>query len=224
MTNRLRNALAGVPLVAILRGVTPAEVLPTAEALVAEGIPIIEIPLNSPEPFRSIEIIAKELDGVALVGAGTVLDVKDVARVWEAGGRLVVMPHSDTAVLAAARAQDMVVMPGIATPSEAFAALENGADGLKLFPAEGAGPKVLRALRTVLPPEPPVLPTGSITRDGMAQYWRAGADGFGLGSALYRPGQEPPETRERAARFVAAIRELVAERGAGREPGKGAGR
>lgn len=193
------------PLVAILRGLRPEEAAGMGAALVEAGFGLIEVPLNSPDPLASIAALARTCGDRALVGAGTVLDPADVARVRDAGGRLIVSPNTNTAVIAATVAAGMVSAPGYFTPSEAFAALGAGAHALKLFPAEAASPAVVRAQRAVFPPEVPLLVVGGVTPEGMAPWLAAGADGFGLGGALYRPGQPVAETAARAAAFVAAL-------------------
>jgi 2-dehydro-3-deoxyphosphogalactonate aldolase len=203
------DALATCPLVAILRGVRPGECLEIAQALVEAGFTIIEVPLNSPEPFESIALLARELGEHALIGAGTVTSPQHVDEVAQAGGRLIVMPHSDAQVVVEAKALRLAALPGFATPTEAFAMLEAGADGLKLFPAEGNPPKVLKAVRAVLPKDVPILPVGSITVENMGEYWAAGANGFGLGSALYKPGATAAQVAKSAAKFRAAV-ELLA--------------
>ncbi len=199
------EALAACPLVAILRGIRPEEALAVGEALVEAGFTLLEVPLNSPQPLESIARLARHLGERALVGAGTVTRLEDVSGVAAAGGRLQVMPHTDADVIAAGKALGMAVLPGFSTPSEAFAALRSGADALKLFPAEGSPPPVLKALRAVLPHALPVLPVGSITPESMAAYWAAGASGFGLGSALYRPGSTPEAVAVQARRFIDAL-------------------
>ena len=193
------------PLIAIIRGVTPHEAVGIGEALVAEGIRIIEVPLNSPEPFASIAALSAALGTSATVGAGTVLHAAQVARVADAGGALVVSPNTDTAVIAATAAAGLVAAPGYFTPSEAFAALAAGAHVLKLFPAEAASPTVLKAQRAVLPKDIPVLPVGGITSESMAAWTAAGADGFGLGGGLYAPGRSAVDVARRARDYVAAL-------------------
>jgi 2-dehydro-3-deoxyphosphogalactonate aldolase len=198
--------LADCPLVAILRGLEPGEAVPVGEALVAAGIRIIEVPLNSPEPFHSIRALADALQGRALVGAGTVLDTLSVARVKDAGGRLVVAPNTDAQVISAAVNAGMVAAPGYFTPSEAFTALGAGAQALKLFPAEAASPAVLKAQRAVLPKGVPVLVVGGVQPDRMRPWIEAGANGFGLGSGLFAPGRSADEVHERALAYVAGVR------------------
>lgn len=198
-----------LPLVAILRGLPPADAESIGEALVTAGFDCIEVPLNSPDPLLSIERLAKRFGSNALIGAGTVMSPADVDRVADAGGRLIVMPHGDTAVIAAAKARGLACLPGFLTPTEAFAALGAGADGLKLFPAEAAPPAVLKALRAVLPKTVPVYPVGGITPDRMADYRAAGASGFGLGSALYKPGDSAGAVAAAAKCFVDAWQRLT---------------
>ncbi|MBA3477746.1 MAG: 2-dehydro-3-deoxy-6-phosphogalactonate aldolase [Lautropia sp.] len=192
------------PLIAILRGVRPDEVLGVGELLIASGLRGLEVPLNSPEPLKSIELLAGRFGGDALVGAGTVLSEASARDVASAGGRLVVMPHSDAAVIRAAKAAGCLCLPGVATVTEAFAALAAGADALKLFPAEQLSPDVLKAWRAVLPAQCRLLPVGGITPGRMAAYVRAGANGFGIGSALYRPGKPPADIARDAAAFMDA--------------------
>lgn len=195
--------MRSLPLVAILRGLPAADALGVGKALVAEGFGLIEVPLNSPDPLKSIEMLAAALPN-ALVGAGTVLTPTQVAAVHAAGGRLVVSPNFDPAVVAAAKARGMVCLPGVLTASEAFAALAAGADALKLFPAEMASPAAVKALRAVLPSDAMLLPVGGITLQAMQAYRVAGANGFGLGSALYRPGDDALAITHQARAFVAA--------------------
>jgi 2-dehydro-3-deoxyphosphogalactonate aldolase len=199
-----------MPLVAILRGVQPEEVVGVGRALLNAGFVIIEVPLNSPHPIESVRRLQDAFGEEALIGAGTVMSAEQVREVAGAGGRAIVMPHGDPEVVRAAKAARLACMPGIATPTEAFAALANGADALKLFPAEALPPAVLRAMRSVLPAETRVLPVGGITVDSMAEYVAAGASGFGLGSALYRKGQDAESVGANARAFVAAWRRLQA--------------
>ena len=193
-----------MPLVAILRGVTPDEVVPIGEALVRAGFVIIEVPLNSPRPLESIRNLRDALEDDVLVGAGTVLTETHVRDVAAAGGGLIVMPHSDPALIRAAKAAGLACMPGIGTPTEGFAALASGADALKLFPAELLTPGVLKAMRSVFPADTRFLPVGGITPERIAAYVAAGAAGFGLGSALYRPGDSAGSVAANARAFVAA--------------------
>ena len=202
----LHRYLDECPLIAIIRGVTPAEAEAIGDSLYEGGIRIIEVPFNSPEPLESIELLAKRFGDRALVGAGTVLDPADVARVADVGGRLIVAPNTNVEVIAAAASAGMVSTPGYFTPSEAFAALEAGATALKLFPAEGASPAVLKAQLAVLPKDVTVLIVGGIKPDNMRPWLDAGARGFGLGSGLYKPGQSAADTLEKARAYVAGAR------------------
>lgn len=195
------------PLVAILRGITPAEAVPVGQVLVEAGFCLLEVPLNSPNPLDSITALAQAFPQ-ALVGAGTVTTPAQVAEVAAAGGRLIVSPHTDIDLLYEAADLDLISLPGVATPTEALAALAAGAQGLKLFPAEMLPPAVIKAWRAVLPADLPLLPVGGITPDKLGPYWAAGAAGFGLGSALYSPGQSPDEVRAQAHSFAAALRRL----------------
>lgn len=205
---RFEAAFARLPLVAILRGLRPEGAVETGAALVAAGFTLIEVPLNSPDPLASIAALADRFGDVATIGAGTVLSEGHVAAVADAGGTLIVSPNTDRLVLAAAAARGLPALPGVATPTEMFAALDAGAAAVKLFPAEASRPAVLKAVRAVLPVGTRVLPVGGITSAGMAEWRAAGAAGFGLGSALYRPGDAPADTRARAEAFVAAWRAL----------------
>ena len=201
----LRRYLDECPLVAIIRGVTPDEAEAIGEAISEGGINIIEVPLNSPEPLKSIEKLAKRFGDRVLVGAGTVLKTEDVARVRDAGGRIIVSPDTNLDVISAAAGAGLVASPGYFTPSEAFAALRAGATALKLFPAEGASPAVLKAQRAVIPADVPILAVGGIKPDNMRGWIDAGATGFGLGGGLYKPGQSPGETLDKARAYVAGL-------------------
>jgi 2-dehydro-3-deoxyphosphogalactonate aldolase len=203
---RFDAAFAALPLVAILRGIRPAETDATGAALYEAGFRLIEVPLNSPAPFDSIARLRRMLPDDALVGAGTVTHLSQIGALVSASGELVVMPHGDVALIRAAKSVGLLCTPGVATPTEAFAALAAGADALKLFPAEMLMPPVVKALRAVLPRATRLLPVGGITPESMAAYVAAGADGFGLGSALYSVGTPCNEILRRAQRFVVAWR------------------
>ena len=199
----LDTYLKDLPLIAILRGVTPDEIVAVGRALHDAGFRVIEIPLNSPQPYESIRRLTAELGESCLIGAGTVLTEAQVAEVDAAGGRLIVSPNANLAVIRASKAAGLVSAPGVATPSEGFAALEAGADSLKLFPAEQLGPAVVKAWRAVFPKELALLPVGGITPDNMGPYVAAGANGFGLGSALYKPGLSAAQVSANAQAFAA---------------------
>ena len=203
---RFEAAFAACPLVAILRGLTPEEAPAVGDALADAGFTLIEVPLNSPDPLRSIALLAERLAERALVGAGTVLQPAQVEAVGAAGGRLIVSPNVDPAVIRATRALGLVSLPGYQTPSEAFTALAAGATALKLFPADVASTAALRAHRAVLPSGTRVLAVGGVTPEGIAAWRAASADGFGLGSSLYRPGKAAADVARDAAAFVAATR------------------
>jgi 2-dehydro-3-deoxyphosphogalactonate aldolase len=202
----LRAALKQCPVVAILRGVKPDEVDAVGDALVESGITIIEVPLNSPDPFDSIGRLAKRHGARALIGAGTVLETPDVARVKAAGGELIVAPNFDSDVVRAAKTAGLVALPGVMTPSEGFAALKAGADGLKLFPAEIIPPTVFKAWRAVFPPDCLLLAVGGVGVDNLKIYAQAGASGYGIGSALYKPGRAPAEIAPLARALVAVAK------------------
>jgi len=182
--------------------VTPADAADHARALYEAGFRIMEVPLNSPKPFDSIAAIRQALPADAIVGAGTVLHPDYVAQVKNAGGELIVMPHSDGDVVRAAKAQGLACSPGVATPNEAFLALKNGADVLKMFPAEQLGAHVVKAWRAVIAAQVPLVPVGGISPDNMGPFLTAGANGFGLGSALYKPGQSAATTASHAKAFI----------------------
>ena len=193
------------PLIAILRGVKPTEVVDVAEILIEKDFKIIEIPLNSPDPIRSIELLTHYFENHAIIGAGTVLDEASIRSIAEAGAKLVVMPNGNGIVVKVAKDRGLIAIPGIATPTEAFAMIEAGADALKLFPAEGIPPSVLKAMKAVLPSTVPILPVGGITPEKMNDYLKAGAIGFGLGSALYKPGMTLRDIRKNAEAFNQAL-------------------
>ena len=205
---RLARYLDRLPLIAILRGVTPEAVVAIGRALADAAFAVVEVPLNSPRPLDSVARLADALGEDMLVGAGTVTTPDQARAVADAGGRLVVMPHSDGAVIRAAKDAGLLCVPGVATPTEAFAALAAGADALKLFPAELVTPPVLKAMRAVLPKSTRVLPVGGITPENMAPYVAAGASGFGLGSALYRPDDSAETVAVNARAFVDAWRRV----------------
>ena len=204
ITERFAAANTALPLVAILRGIRPEEAEAAAHCLFDAGFRLIEVPLNSPDPFTSIATMRRVLPMDALVGAGTVLNATQMQQLKDCGGELAVMPHADTALIRQAKQLGMLCVPGVVTPTEAFAALDAGADALKLFPAELITPPILKAIRVVLPKGTRLLPVGGITPDNMKPYRDAGAAGFGLGSALYSPGLSTAELAERAAAFVAS--------------------
>jgi 2-dehydro-3-deoxyphosphogalactonate aldolase len=202
----LNRFLDECPLVAIIRGVTPREAEAIGDAVKQGGIRIIEVPLNSPEPLKSIELLARGFGESLLVGAGTVLSTDQVQQVKDAGGRIIVSPNTSTDVIAAAAEAGLVSSPGYFTPSEAFAAIRAGAHALKLFPAEGASPAVLKAQLAVIPRDVPVLVVGGVKPDNMRPWLDAGATGFGLGGGLYQPGQSAADTLDKARAYVAGVR------------------
>jgi 2-dehydro-3-deoxyphosphogalactonate aldolase len=204
---KLEDALGETPLVAILRGVRPEEILDIAEALYSAGFRVIEVPLNSPDPLESISRLKAYEDRI-VHGAGTVLRPGAVDAVAQAGGRLVVSPNTDVSVIRRAVERGLAPMPGFASATEAFCAIEAGAKYLKLFPASTYGPAHLKALSAVLPPEAVVQPVGGVKPSDMAVWWEAGARGFGLGSDLYKPGFTADEVHARAVEAVAAVRAL----------------
>jgi len=202
----LRRHLDQCPLIGIIRGVTPDEAEAIGGAIFDAGIRIIEVPLNSPDPLGSIERLARKFGDEALVGGGTVLTVEDVHQVQTAGGRLIVSPSTNMGVIAATNAAELVSCPGYFTPSEAFEALEAGATGLKLFPAEAATPAVLKAQLAVIPRNIPVIVVGGVKPDNMQPWLEAGATGFGLGGGLYTAGQSVEDTAAKARAYVAGLK------------------
>ena len=198
-------AFARCPLIAILRGVKPDEVEGIGEVLVDAGFTLIEVPMNSPDPLDSIARLARRFEGKAVVGAGTVLTEGQVEQVRTVGGTMIISPNANTRVIAASAEAGMVSLPGVVTPTEAFAAIEAGATALKLFPAEGSSPAILKAMRAVLPRDMRLLPVGGIAPDNMGPWREAGAAGFGLGSALYKSGFTAADVAERAKAFVSAL-------------------
>jgi 2-dehydro-3-deoxyphosphogalactonate aldolase len=202
----LRRYIDECPLVAIIRGVTPDDAEAIGDAITEGGMRIIEVPLNSPDALNSIERLAKKFGERVLVGAGTVLKPEEVSRVRNAGGRIIVSPDTNVEVISAAAAAGLVSSPGYFTPSEAFAAIHAGAHALKLFPAEGASPAVLKAQLAVIPKDIPVLAVGGIKPDNMRPWLDAGAAGFGLGGGLYKPGQSAAETLDKARAYVAGLK------------------
>lgn len=200
------SVLQSLPLVAILRGLQPDEAVEVGEALVAAGFLCLEVPLNSPQPLDSIRRLRDALSDRAIVGAGTVLSPRAVQDVADAGGQIIISPNSDPAVIAATKAAGLISFPAFFTPTEAFAAIDAGADALKLFPAETAGPATLKAIKAVLPPAMPVFPVGGVDPRNLAAWRAAGANGFGLGSALYKPGHSAAQVGVVAQAFVDAWR------------------
>ncbi|WP_116083339.1 2-dehydro-3-deoxy-6-phosphogalactonate aldolase [Tropicimonas sp. IMCC34011] len=199
------DALSTTPLVAILRGIETHEAGDIALALVDAGFTIAEVPLNSPDPLRSIAAMLEAAGDRLMVGAGTVLRAEDVDAVVDAGGQIIVSPDYKESVVRRTKERGAVSLPGISTPTEAFAAIDAGADGLKIFPAEASHPGVLKAWRAVMPADLPILPVGGIDETNLADWWQAGASGFGLGSSLYKPGRSAAEIGERAAAIRAAL-------------------
>jgi 2-dehydro-3-deoxyphosphogalactonate aldolase len=197
-------------LIAILRGITPAEAVAAAGALIDAGITSIEVPLNSPDPFDSIRMMVESHGNDALIGAGTVLTPDDVGRVAQVGGKLIVSPNTDPRVIVATKSEGLQSWPGVMTPTECFTALKNGADGLKIFPGTLIGPEGLKAIRAVLPPGTQVYAVGGAGPDNFREWFKATADGFGIGSALYKPGMSTADIAARARDIVAAYDEAKA--------------
>jgi 2-dehydro-3-deoxyphosphogalactonate aldolase len=204
----IKSLLSEMPLIAILRGIKPAEAPQVAKVLIDAGFRIIEVPLNSPNPIESIRRMVHELGDQALFGAGTVTDPLSIAEIKAAGGRVIVSPHLDADIVNLTKKSELFSIPGVATPSEAFTALAAGADALKLFPGEACPPKVLKAIKVVLPPQTLLLPVGGINHGNMADYWQAGAAGFGIGSNLYAPGRNVEEIALRANELVVAMNSI----------------
>ena len=201
-----QDALQACNLVAILRGITPDEAEPIGEALIEAGWRIIEVPLNSPEPLKSIEKLQKRFGDRALIGAGTVLTTAQVADVASTGATVIISPNANLSVIEASVSRGMISLPGVATPSEAFAAIGAGATGIKAFPAEAIPPMVIKAWRAVLPKDLPVLAVGGITPDNMKSFIDAGTNGFGIGGSLYKPGDDVASVAAKAKLFIEAMR------------------
>jgi 2-dehydro-3-deoxyphosphogalactonate aldolase len=208
VSGTLVERLAPLPLVAILRGLRPERAVETGRTLIAAGFRAIEVPLNSPRPFDSIRALAEAFGGQAMIGAGTLRQVEDLSRLQAAGGVLAVMPHADLALVREAKRLGLMVMPGAVTPTEAFAALDAGADAIKLFPAEMLPPVTVKAWRAVMPRSIGLYPVGGITPAHLADYWQAGASGFGLGSALFTPDLSAAALAANADSFVRAFAAL----------------
>lgn len=207
---RWQDALATLPLVAILRGLTPSEAVAVGEKLVEAGFKVLEVPLNSPEPFESIRLLVEAMGERAIVGAGTVLKVEDVDRLAEVGGQICISPNANPDVIRRAKTHGMISFPAFFTATEAFSAADAGADALKLFPAELAGPKGLKALKAVLPKAMPVFPVGGVEPGNMTDYLEVGATGFGIGSSVYKPGDTPETVYTKAKTFTDAWAKLKA--------------
>ncbi|MEZ9236725.1 2-dehydro-3-deoxy-6-phosphogalactonate aldolase [Shewanella sp. 10N.286.52.A9] len=202
MTISLTDALKELPLVAILRGVTPEEVIAIADVLVAAGYRVIEVPLNSPNPYESIKRLSEKYGDSVVIGAGTVVSKEQVDLVKEAGGRIIISPHADIDIIQYSKKLSLYSVPGFLNPTEAYAAINAGADSLKLFPADTVGPKGLKAMSVVLPKEIPILPVGGVSPNTMKAFLDAGASGFGLGSGLYKAGMSVEQTKQNALSYV----------------------
>jgi 2-dehydro-3-deoxyphosphogalactonate aldolase len=194
------------PLIAILRGIKPDEVQSIGDALEEAGVTIVEVPLNSPDPLKSIEILSRAFGDRLLIGAGTVTDSAQVAEIALAGGKLIVTPHADVSIVHTAKQAGLVAVPGFFNPTEAFALLKAGADAIKLFPAEVVGPSMLKALRAVLPKDSLVVPVGGIDKQSIDAWLAAGANGFGVGSSIYRPGDDAKTVKQKAIILIGALR------------------
>ncbi|PIE65744.1 MAG: 2-dehydro-3-deoxy-6-phosphogalactonate aldolase [Desulfobacterales bacterium] len=204
---KLKSLTADFPFIAILRGIKPSEVIACAQTLFNEGFRIIEVPLNSPDPYQSIELMANHFGDNALIGAGTVTEAAEVYNVKAAGGRLVVSPHCDPEIIRKTKAESMYSIPGAATPTEAVTAIKAGADAIKIFPSEAISPKVVKAIKVVLPQGTVLIPVGGIDHTNWRPYFEAGARAFGLGSSLYLPGRSREELAVRARNFACSWRE-----------------
>ena len=205
----LAACMEAMPLIAILRGITPEEAIPVTDILFEEGFRIVEVPLNSPDPFESIRRITEAYGDRMVTGAGTVLTAENVGKVFKVGGRLIVAPNFDLDVVKTAKALGMYCCPGIQTPSEAFAALKAGADAIKVFPGEACPPPVIKAIRAVLPKEVKLVPVGGVSEKNMPDYWKASANGFGIGSNLYKSGKSLDEIRASAKALVACAHDFM---------------
>jgi 2-dehydro-3-deoxyphosphogalactonate aldolase len=194
------------PLIAILRGIKPVDAESIGEALERAGVRIVEVPLNSPDPFQSITTLARTFGDRMLVGAGTLTDAAQVAQVADAGGKLIVTPHAELSVVRAAKDAGLFAVPGFFNPTEAFALLKAGADAIKLFPAEVLGPPMLKALKAVLPKDIMVVPVGGISEKSIPQWIAAGANGFGAGSSIYMPGDDAKTVLQKAKRLIDALK------------------
>jgi 2-dehydro-3-deoxyphosphogalactonate aldolase len=201
----MNSWLTQCPLVAILRGLPPPDADAIGKALIDAGLRIIEVPLNSPDPFRSIEMLARKYGDTALIGAGTVMTEADIDNVAKAGGRLIVTPHADPALVRAAKAAGLFAVPGFFTPAEAIALLNAGADALKLFPAEAGSPAMLKAIRAILPAGTQILPVGGVDATNIPAWHIAGAAGYGIGSAIYKPGDDAATVTRKAAALIASL-------------------
>lgn len=209
MTISLTDALKELPLVAILRGVTPEEVIAIADVLVAAGYRVIEVPLNSPNPYESIKRLSEKYGDSVVIGAGTVVSKEQVDLVKEAGGRIIISPHADIDIIQYSKKLSLYSVPGFLNPTEAYAAINAGADSLKLFPADTVGPKGLKAMSVVLPKEMPILPVGGVSPSTMKAFLDAGASGFGLGSGLYKAGMSVEQTKQNALSYVEGYQAAV---------------
>jgi len=217
LCQKFTHALDSCPIVAILRGIKPDDAVSIGEALIDAGVRIIEVPLNSPQPLESIAYLAARAPADVIIGAGTVLSPEDVARVAQAGGKLIVSPNMDESVVRRTKELGLLSLPGCFTPTEAFSALHAGADGIKAFPGEAIPPHILKAWRAVLPKESRVVPTGGVTVENMGLYWDAGVNGFGIGSNIFKPGESASVVKAKAESFVAKCHSLVQERVAKRQ-------